>query len=224
MQNLFVDLDALSNFRFTPKPVRFIVFIEKSFLCIFIVQAAPEVTIVNNLPAILVEEIVPSTVNDSTLLAPEEIHVEKLRFRFRFSTFFFSFAQKRPKGDVKAATERTETDKKHARRLKKHKLKLKSANEPKKGENEEKEVLLKKLGKMKNVRIEKVRKKRDVDKRSKEKKNEKISFRPTKNIRKKKHREVRRNSSKNFNNRSAPKRQQTRRKNVEQKLMAIRNV
>ena len=29
----------------------------------------------NNLPAILVEEVVPTTVNDSTLLAPEEVHV-----------------------------------------------------------------------------------------------------------------------------------------------------
>jgi U3 small nucleolar ribonucleoprotein component len=38
-------------------------------------QPAPEVTVVNNLPAILVEEIVPTTVNDSTLLAPEEVHV-----------------------------------------------------------------------------------------------------------------------------------------------------
>jgi hypothetical protein len=33
---------------------------------------------VNNLPAILVEEIVPTTVNDSTLLAPEEVHVNKI--------------------------------------------------------------------------------------------------------------------------------------------------
>jgi len=75
MQNLFVDLDSLSNFRFTPRP------------------RAPEVTVINNLPAILVEEIIPTTVNDSTLLAPEEVHV-------------------RPKGDVKADTERTDTDKK----------------------------------------------------------------------------------------------------------------
>jgi hypothetical protein len=33
------------------------------------------VSVVNNLPAILVEEVVPTTVNDSTLLAPEEVHV-----------------------------------------------------------------------------------------------------------------------------------------------------
>jgi U3 small nucleolar RNA-associated protein MPP10 len=76
------------------------------------------VTVINNLPAILVEEIVPTTVNDSTLLAPEEVHI-------------------RPKGDVKADTERTDTDKKHARRLLKHKLKLKSKDQPKKSNPEE---------------------------------------------------------------------------------------
>ncbi|CAF1471833.1 unnamed protein product [Adineta steineri] len=132
MQDLFVDLDALSNFRFTPRP------------------PVPEVTIVNNLPAILVEEIVPTTVNDSTLLAPEEVHI-------------------RPKGDVKASTERTDTDKKHARRLLKHKQKLKSKDEPKKSTPEEeskveKRDLLKKLGKMKNVRIEKTDKNRSNEK------------------------------------------------------------
>jgi len=100
MQDLFVNLDALSNFRFTPRP------------------PVPEVTVVNNLPAILVEEVVPTTVNDSTLLAPEEVHV-------------------RPKGDIKADTERTATDKKHARRLHKHKLKLKSKAKPKKSNTEE---------------------------------------------------------------------------------------
>lgn len=64
------------------------------------------------------EEIVPTTVNDSTLLAPEEVHV-------------------RPKGDVKASTERTDTDKKHARRLWKHKMQIKSKETPKKSNTEE---------------------------------------------------------------------------------------
>ncbi|CAF3838991.1 unnamed protein product, partial [Rotaria sordida] len=132
MQNLFIDLDALSNFRFTPKP------------------PIPEVTVINNLPTILVEEVVPTTVNDSTLLAPEEVHI-------------------RPKGDIKADSERTDTDKKHARRLLKHKLKLKSKTQPTKTnpeeqEKEEKRNLLKKLGKMKNVRIEKTDKKRSSEK------------------------------------------------------------
>ncbi|CAF4428513.1 unnamed protein product, partial [Adineta steineri] len=71
----------------------------------------------------------------------------------------------RPKGDVKASTERTDTDKKHARRLLKHKQKLKSKDETKKStpeeeSKEEKRDLLKKLGKMKNVRIEKTDKNR----------------------------------------------------------------
>ncbi len=76
MQDLFVDLDALSNFRFTPRPVKIqsniIYLLENEF---FVFQPVPEVTVVNNLPAILVEEVVPTTVNDSTLLAPEEVHV-----------------------------------------------------------------------------------------------------------------------------------------------------
>ncbi len=77
MQDLFVDLDALSNFRFTPRPVKLILsFMNFLFLNkFFFLQPVPEITIVNNLPAILVEEVVPTTVNDSTLLAPEEIHV-----------------------------------------------------------------------------------------------------------------------------------------------------
>ncbi len=76
MQDLFVDLDALSNFRFTPRPVKIQSnFLENEF---FFFQPVPEVTVVNNLPAILVEEVVPTTVNDSTLLAPEEVHVRIL--------------------------------------------------------------------------------------------------------------------------------------------------
>ncbi|CAF0835961.1 unnamed protein product [Didymodactylos carnosus] len=132
LQKLFVEFDALSNFRFTPRP------------------PVPEVTVVNNLPAIMVEEIVPTTVNDATLLAPEEVHI-------------------RPKGDVKSATEKTKTDKKHDRRLLKQKRKEKAqekektitteANDEKKQTQEEKRALLKKLGKMKNVRIEKTDKK-----------------------------------------------------------------
>ncbi len=38
---------------------------------------------------------------------------------------------------MKANTERTDTDKKHARRLIKHKLKLKSKDQPKKSNSEE---------------------------------------------------------------------------------------
>ncbi|PKC15932.1 Mpp10 protein [Rhizophagus irregularis] len=94
IENMFKDLchklDALSNFHFTPKPPK------------------PEISIIANVPAISMEEIIPVNVSDAKLLAPEEIYDKK-------------------KGEIRGKTEINSTEKNRIRAAKKRAKKKEKA-------------------------------------------------------------------------------------------------
>ncbi|GET01744.1 U3 small nucleolar ribonucleoprotein protein MPP10 [Rhizophagus clarus] len=86
IENMFKDLcyklDALSNFHYTPKPPK------------------PEISVIADVPAISMEEVIPINVSDAKLLAPEEIYDKK-------------------KGEIKGKTEMNSTEKNRIRAAKK---------------------------------------------------------------------------------------------------------
>lgn len=81
MKEVFTKLDALSNFRYTPKPFKY------------------EPIVIKNVPAVSVEEVIPTAMSTSTRLAPEEIAA--------------------PSRAVVSEIERTQEDRKRQRRHKK---------------------------------------------------------------------------------------------------------
>ena len=94
MKEVFAKLDALSNFRYTPKPFKY------------------EPIVIKNVPAVSVEEVIPTAMSSSDRLAPEEIAA--------------------PSRAVVSEIERTREDRKRQRRHKKksmsHKMVLRAQN------------------------------------------------------------------------------------------------
>lgn len=127
MDSVFYKLNALSNFHYTPAKVK------------------PEIRIINNMPAITMEEVAPVGISDAALLAPEEIKAK-------------------PRGDVIGKSERTKTDMKRDRRHKKmrqrarqqameqkEKLNALKPSVAKKYKKEKATELVKKLSKDRNI-------------------------------------------------------------------------
>lgn len=98
---------------------------------------------VNNLPAISVEEVAPLAVSDAALFAPEEI-------------------KNKPKGDILGKGERTKTDKKRERRKKKIKQKVHAIKKLNMEKSSERPGKLNK--KKANTLIEKITKDRNISK------------------------------------------------------------
>jgi len=96
LDDLFSKLDALSNFHYTP------------------LKPTAEIRVVNNLPSIVMEEAIPITLTDATMLAPSELEAQQKRA-------------------LKSAEEFTETDKRRKRRSIKKMQKVKRLDRVAKG-------------------------------------------------------------------------------------------
>ncbi|CAH1795893.1 unnamed protein product [Owenia fusiformis] len=98
MQSLFIKLDALSNFHYTPK------------------LASTEVKVVSNMPSISMEEVAPVSVSDAALLAPQEIQ-EKTKKELKGKT---------EKSETDRKSERREKKKQKKIRIKEKEARIKA--------------------------------------------------------------------------------------------------
>lgn len=125
MKTLLAQLDALSNFHYTPRP------------------AVPELKIITNTPAISMEEVAPLATSDATLLAPEEVHN-----RPKGDVMSKDERARADKNRERRLKKRFQREK-FARQAEKEQKQLEKGIKPKGKEAQEK--LLKKVTKAKNV-------------------------------------------------------------------------